>query len=440
MKKREMKGITLIALVVTIIVLLILAGIGISLIVGNNGLFTRAENATKETSKSQIKEEIEFKITEAQMDKVGGILTREDIIDAVGRIEGIVVEVNGEEIEGEYKDYFFEIDENNQVIVGDKLTGEKPTGIAEVITEGEDLEEVQIKVTAHINEGTIVSINSLNEAELVESEENTDTVKIFKVKQNGEYTFKIRAGNGRSARVSCSVNNLISFSVEEDILTAIEKMSSNGRKKIQVTGKKENGTETTEIYSMNVIYHKGDMILDGVTEYEGSTLTSNIYEFGNVQKDVATGISESQMAQNTVVLKVDGNLTINENVTLTSVKNAQNYGGPKGMVVYCTGILTNNGKISMTARGGYAKGQDVYLLKNGDGTFEYVQSEGGLGAANRTSKGANNASNATVNSCAGRRKWSLCRLRGWTSRSWRKWKFIFRRRWTEGLIMVDIVQ
>ena len=43
--KRQIQGITLIALVVTIIVLLILAGVALSLTVGNNGLFTRAENA-----------------------------------------------------------------------------------------------------------------------------------------------------------------------------------------------------------------------------------------------------------------------------------------------------------------------------------------------------------------------------------------------------------
>lgn len=44
MFKKE-NGITLVALVVTIIVLLILAGVAISLTVGNNGLFRRAQNA-----------------------------------------------------------------------------------------------------------------------------------------------------------------------------------------------------------------------------------------------------------------------------------------------------------------------------------------------------------------------------------------------------------
>ena len=259
-----------------------------------------------------------------------------------------------------------------------------------MITEGEDLEEAQIRVTAQISEGAIESITSLSGAELVESEENTETVKIFKVKENGTFKFKIRAENGRSARVSCDVNNLVSFLIEDDILTAVNKMTSGGKKKVQVTGKISDGTETTEVYSMNVIYHKGDMVLDGTTTYDGSTLISDnkTYEFGNAEKDVATGTAESQMAQNTVVLKVEGNLTVNEGVTLTSVKSTEGYGGPKGMLVYCTGTLTNNGTISMTARGAYAKGQDVYLFKNADGTYEYVPKVGGAGGTGVSILGA----------------------------------------------------
>ena len=46
-KEIESNGVTLIALVVTIIALLILAGIVISLIVGNNGLFSRANKAAE---------------------------------------------------------------------------------------------------------------------------------------------------------------------------------------------------------------------------------------------------------------------------------------------------------------------------------------------------------------------------------------------------------
>lgn len=50
------KGITLVALVITIIVLLILAGVTISLTLGNNGIFTTAQKAAKNYTNAQDKE------------------------------------------------------------------------------------------------------------------------------------------------------------------------------------------------------------------------------------------------------------------------------------------------------------------------------------------------------------------------------------------------
>ena len=54
--KKE-KGITLIALVVTIIVLLILAGISIAMLTGENGILTQAQNAKNETENAQEEEQ-----------------------------------------------------------------------------------------------------------------------------------------------------------------------------------------------------------------------------------------------------------------------------------------------------------------------------------------------------------------------------------------------
>ena len=49
MKRNRDLGITLVALVVTIVVLLILAGVSINLVVGQNGLIARAKEAAKAT-------------------------------------------------------------------------------------------------------------------------------------------------------------------------------------------------------------------------------------------------------------------------------------------------------------------------------------------------------------------------------------------------------
>ncbi len=57
---RNNKGITLIALVITIIVLLILAGISITMLSGDSSLFKNAEDAKSKTSQSQVEEAIKL--------------------------------------------------------------------------------------------------------------------------------------------------------------------------------------------------------------------------------------------------------------------------------------------------------------------------------------------------------------------------------------------
>ena len=59
-KKKLMKGnegITLVALVVTIVVLLILAGISLNLVLGENGIITRAQEARDKTAQAKVNTE-----------------------------------------------------------------------------------------------------------------------------------------------------------------------------------------------------------------------------------------------------------------------------------------------------------------------------------------------------------------------------------------------
>ena len=56
-KNKQEKGITLIALVVTIVVLLILAGVSISLVLNNNGVISKAKDAKNQYAEAQTNEE-----------------------------------------------------------------------------------------------------------------------------------------------------------------------------------------------------------------------------------------------------------------------------------------------------------------------------------------------------------------------------------------------
>lgn len=59
MFKKE-RGITLVALVVTIVVLLILAGVSISLVLGNNGLITKTKEAKNAQANATANEDYLF--------------------------------------------------------------------------------------------------------------------------------------------------------------------------------------------------------------------------------------------------------------------------------------------------------------------------------------------------------------------------------------------
>ena len=70
-KNEREKGITLIALVITIIVLLILAGVTIATLTGNNGVLTKATEAKDETTQSTAEEMVSLAIGSLQTKNLG---------------------------------------------------------------------------------------------------------------------------------------------------------------------------------------------------------------------------------------------------------------------------------------------------------------------------------------------------------------------------------
>jgi len=88
--KKNVHGITLIALVITIIVLLILAGVSIAMLTGQNGILTQAQNAKDKTEYKNAEEKVRLAVMGAMSDD--GTLTveklRTDMANYKGTIEG----------------------------------------------------------------------------------------------------------------------------------------------------------------------------------------------------------------------------------------------------------------------------------------------------------------------------------------------------------------
>ena len=93
-KQKQQKGITLIALVITIIVLIILAGVSIAMVVGENGIIPQAQNARRETEIANIKEKVQMDILEKELDNEGNIGKGEFIGILNEYFEGVPTEEN----------------------------------------------------------------------------------------------------------------------------------------------------------------------------------------------------------------------------------------------------------------------------------------------------------------------------------------------------------
>ena len=70
---RNQKGITLIALVITIIVLLILAGVSIAMLTGQNGILTRATDASVANDKAEVMEKVNMELNAQMTNAMAGI-------------------------------------------------------------------------------------------------------------------------------------------------------------------------------------------------------------------------------------------------------------------------------------------------------------------------------------------------------------------------------
>ena len=89
-QKEAQNGITLIALVITIIVLLILAGVSIAMLTGQNGILTQAQNSKTVTENKSAEEKVKLAVMGARADD--GTLTvgklRTELANYGGTVEG----------------------------------------------------------------------------------------------------------------------------------------------------------------------------------------------------------------------------------------------------------------------------------------------------------------------------------------------------------------
>ena len=127
MRTKEMRGITLIALVITIVIIMILAGVTINLVVGNNNLFDKARSTQKIQTVAGIKEALELEKVDIQVES--------KTVDLDNYLEQISTGKKNYDLSSKEK-----IDEKNaEIIINDEhkfLVKDKENGDVEIIYEG----------------------------------------------------------------------------------------------------------------------------------------------------------------------------------------------------------------------------------------------------------------------------------------------------------------
>ena len=197
LKSKQEKGITLIALVVTIVVLLILAGVSISLVLNNNGVISKSKDARDQYAEAQTNEEKHFNEVTDWIDTKVGDTTG----GSVTEIEGVTIPdgyyyVGGTKAKGlvisdaEADNEKYKGQEN----VGKNLSGnqwvwvpvETPSNLYTTITAGQELAgSTGVKTTKYTNSAIINGrtrvkpgdTSSIREPDLVTGYDNDTNAK-----------------------------------------------------------------------------------------------------------------------------------------------------------------------------------------------------------------------------------------------------------------------
>ena len=142
-KRKQERGITLIALITTIIVLLILAGITIGAITGSNGIIGQAQSAKEETEISQEKEIIDISTVEAMGKNNRGNLEEEEFQNAIDKHTNEKADVTdiGEEFEVlfEESNRYYIVDKDGNILSYDDVVIDKSPGDITKDENGEEL-------------------------------------------------------------------------------------------------------------------------------------------------------------------------------------------------------------------------------------------------------------------------------------------------------------
>ena len=280
-------GITLIALVITIIVLLILAGVTIATLTGDNGILTKAQNAKEKNAQKTVEEQINLAVQASRINE--GLVIDKDILEQELTNNGIeITKSENDELPWTVKKdgYVYTISENGEV--------KEKEGIA--ITTGD------IEILKGSTEGKKVSAQILNGETGTIKWEHTGNITLSEAGEN-EVTVKVNsnANAGDIATITAKIEGKTTYqdSINVKIVAQVTsvtaekiELSIGDKKKIEkITAMPENaeGIEVTSYVSQDTTKVTVDEKTGEVTGVQEGETTVTISAKGKLSGAVVTG-------------------------------------------------------------------------------------------------------------------------------------------------------
>ena len=266
-------GITLIALVVTIVVLLILAGITIQLVLNDGGIFNQAQRSKEQTRIGELLDKFNVSEATVALEKLGKP-SLEDFINQVQNKEGYVIEAENQE-EGYYQvttedGYVFDVS-----IIEGTTTNDI---IIEYVGKAENLPPaIKVKnVTTNSAEIEVIRIEGITNYK-------------YEYKKHGEENYQIATGNNNT----CTLTNLTSNTIYDVKVTVtkegkeivLEKQIAIGKIPTGGTIKLRNVTWSNN-KATAVVYHEETRSYK--IEWKKEETTSEIWNSGEMgEKEIS---------------------------------------------------------------------------------------------------------------------------------------------------------
>ena len=279
MKKQicfNQKGITLIALIITIIILIILAGISISALTGS-GLFKNAEKAKERTEIAQAEEKIKMAIMNLKAEEINGDgLTVDDLIK-LNNDEIYIEKVEEFPVEVIFGKYMFNIIEDYDV----KYIGKSNGTIITFTTNPEGpTNQNSIEITVNVKNPKGIKTIEKPDNTIEQCEGVTNKEIKYNVSSNGEYQFKVISSEDKETTKKISIYKFDTIA-PKDFTPIIQNLKSN---QFKITANVEDGDATDSSIKSGILKYVYN--IDGI-DYDS---TENNYVINNYNKSTVQTI------------------------------------------------------------------------------------------------------------------------------------------------------